>query len=101
MYHVEICLEDGLQRELHYARSPGAGDDSACRRRETLSARRTARQVEVGVVEEIVELRAKLDLQPLNGSAEAFVDGEICLIQRRSASRVARQSSEGRLQDVV
>src|ERR1700742_3495420 len=86
------ALVDDLQSELNDARSEGAGDDAAGRWGGTLCARGTAGQIEVGVIEDVVELRTKLHLQPLHGGLEALVDGEIGLVERRSASGIARQS---------
>jgi hypothetical protein len=41
------------------------------------------------VIEDVIELGTKLDLQPLDRGAETLVDGEICLVQRRSAAGIA------------
>src|SRR5580658_3703901 len=87
-----------LQRELDYPGSPCAGDNSPGRWSGTLSTGRAARQVKICVIEDVVELGTELYLQPLHRSTETLVDGEICLVERRSASGIARQSAERRQQ---
>ena len=63
----------------------------ACR---ALGSADGARQVEVGVVENVVELCAELHLQALNGGAEFLVEREIGLVEGRCAARIAAGIAE-------
>jgi hypothetical protein len=56
---------------------------------------RCAGQVQVGVVEDVVELGAELDLQALDGRAEVLVEREVGLVEGRGAAGIAAGVAEG------
>src|SRR5580698_7534219 len=99
----QIWLVENLQAKLNDARlkgavdlaavgvgsSPGDGGQRRCAadakglRRGSLCAADSAGQIEVGVVEDVIELRAELYLQALDRRVELLVEGEIRLIEGR------------------
>ena len=72
-------------------RSPRSG---GCRCRALRSAD-GAGKIQVGVVEEVVELGAELNFQALDRSAEVFVEREVGLVERRGAARIAAGIAKG------
>src|ERR1700679_2029429 len=111
---VWCALVDNLQAELDDAWLEGAGDlsatvgNSSCDggdrhrgaspeglRRGALGSADGAGKVEVGVVEDVVELCAEFDLQALEGRVELLVEGEVSLVEGRSAARIAAGIAEG------
>ncbi len=107
-------LVDDLQTELKNARLKGAGDlaatvrnaaddptdgdrsasaDICCCR--ALRSADGAGKIQIGVVEDVVELRAELNLQALDRSRELLVEREVSLVERRCAARVAAGIAEG------
>src|SRR5579863_9104344 len=99
---AERCrLEADFQRELNYARRKGAADKAASRRVRTLRAANGGRQVEIGVIKDVVQLGTKLDLHAFSGRVEALVEVEIGLIERGCATRVARHIAEWRLNGAI
>ena len=58
------------------------------------AAQAAGRQVEIGVVEDVVELGAELDLQAFDWRVEVFVEVKVGLVERRRAARIARGVAE-------
>lgn len=88
--YFEAGLVKDLQTELKNARLEGAGDLASAGGHGSESSAETATgQIQVGVVEEVVALCAKLDLEALDGSVELLVESEVGLIEGRGATGIA------------
>jgi len=86
-----LCFSvEDLQTELDDARLEGAGNlataTGCCG---ALRATDITGQIEVSVVEEVVELCAKFDIESLDWRNELLIDREIRLVERRTAARIA------------
>lgn len=92
-------LVEDLEAELDDAGGEGAGDDAAGRGIGTVGAADGGGQVEIGVVEEVVELAAELYFETLDGGGELLVEGEVGLVEGGVAERVAGDVAEGALND--
>ena len=107
-------LVDDLQTELNDARFKGAGDGAAAAAGHRLRAKircgarsaggsaatRTAGQVQVGVVGDVVQLLSEFDLDSVVHRAELLVDVDIPLVEGHRASKVLGQAAKRARQSV-
>src|SRR6187402_544989 len=83
-----------LQSKLDDARREGTGDRSTAERCSGTANRGTGRRRKVRVIEEIVELCAELDLDPIPDRAERFIECQIRIVVVRPCTGVASKASE-------
>ena len=83
-----------LQRTGDDAAAQAGGRGSAVVSAGDGAAARAARQVEVCMVEDVVELRTELDLDPLDGGVELLVEVQIGFVEGRRPAVVLGQAAE-------
>ena len=89
------ALVEDLQAELDDARLECAADDAAGACSAAVRPANGAWQIQVGVVQDVVELGPEFNLQALDGGGELFIEREIGLVEGWVAKGVARGVAEG------